>query len=113
MTLDYPDGSIATIRYLSNGNRNFPKERIEVFSGGKIGILDDYRLLSLTSESTRSTFKSRFAQDKGHQAAWENFLHCISSGGTPPIAYSELLAVTRAAIAAVASANRGEKITLS
>ena len=46
-------GHIATIRYLSNGNKNFPKERIEVFSAGKIGILDDFRTLELVSESSR------------------------------------------------------------
>ncbi len=43
ITLRYPDGSIAVIHYLANGNKNFPKERIEVFAGGRIAVLDDFR----------------------------------------------------------------------
>ena len=112
ITLDYPDGSIATIRYLANGNKNFPKERIEVFSAGKIGILDDFRTLELVSESKRTTLQSRLAQDKGHQSSWANFIRCASIGEAPPIPYDELIAVTRASIAAVNSANSGETISL-
>ena len=112
ITLDYPDGSIATIRYLANGNKNFPKERIEAFSAGKIGILDDFRTLELVSESKRTTLQSRLAQDKGHQSSWANFIRCASIGEVPPIPYIELIAVTRASITAVSSANSGETISL-
>ena len=91
ITLEYPGGSLATIRYLSNGNKNFPKERIEVFSAGKIGILDDFRTLELVSESSRKNLKSSLAQDKGHQSSWANFLRSIAAGETPPIPYDELI----------------------
>ncbi len=112
ITMDYPDGSLATIHYLANGNKNFSKERIEVFSAGKIGILNDFRSLELISESRRIIKKSRLAQDKGHQAAWSGFLKTITSEGTLPIPYEELIAVSRASIAAVDSANNGQTITL-
>lgn len=112
ITMDYADGSLATIHYLANGNKNFPKERIEVFSAGKIGILDDFRSLELTSESRRDYQKSRLAQNKGHQAAWSRFLESITTGGTLPIPYEELISVTRASIAAVESANNGQTINL-
>src|SRR5687767_16013028 len=32
--LGFVDGSMASIRYLSNGHRGFPKERVELFADG-------------------------------------------------------------------------------
>ncbi len=111
--LTYPDGSLATIRYLANGNKNFPKERVEVFTGTRIGIMDDFRSLELATETKTTTLKSRFSQDKGHQAAWQNFITCISAGKNPPIPYEQLIAVARASFAAITSANTGEVVVLN
>ena len=45
ITLNFADGSFGTINYLSNGSTKFPKERIEVFTDGKILQLDNFRKL--------------------------------------------------------------------
>ena len=45
ITLGFEDGSFGTILYLSNGASNFPKERIEVFTDGKVLQLDNFRKL--------------------------------------------------------------------
>ncbi|MGB9669218.1 MAG: bi-domain-containing oxidoreductase, partial [Anaerolineales bacterium] len=47
LVFHYPNGSVGTISYLANGDKSFPKERLEVFSGGKIGVLEDFRRLEL------------------------------------------------------------------
>ncbi len=47
LVLSFPDGSLATIDYLANGDKSIPKERLEVFSGGQVAILDDFRTLEL------------------------------------------------------------------
>ena len=43
--VSYADGSIGTVHYLANGNRSFPKERLEVFCEGRILQLDNFRKL--------------------------------------------------------------------
>lgn len=111
ITLVYADGSIAVVQYLANGNKNFPKERLEVFAGGRIGVLDDFRQLELVTETKRSLSRSRFSQDKGHLASWQNFLQSIYKS-VPPIPYEELLSVTRASFAAVDSMNSGKTVSL-
>jgi predicted dehydrogenase/threonine dehydrogenase-like Zn-dependent dehydrogenase len=103
MTLEFPDGSIGTIFYLANGDKSFPKERIEVFSGGKVAVLDDFRTLELVSHRKRQVFRSTLRQDKGHQAEWEAFSAAIIAGGPPPIPYDHLLGVTAATFAAISS----------
>ena len=45
LQLRFADGSIGTVHYFANGSKAFPKERLEVFSGGKVLQLDNYRKL--------------------------------------------------------------------
>ncbi len=100
LTLTYPDGSIGSVWYSSNGDKSLPKERVEVFCNGRVGLLDDFRHLELIRDGHRQVHANRFGQDKGHLAAWQAFLSAIQHGEQPPIAYDQLLGVSRAAIRA-------------
>ena len=42
INLKLKDGSIGTIHYFANGSKAFPKERLEIFSSGKILQLDNF-----------------------------------------------------------------------
>lgn len=112
VTIRFADGSLGTMTYLANGNKAFAKERVEVFSGGKIGVLDDFRSLELVSDSSRQMVRSRFTQDKGHQAAWQNFLKAVTQTGEPPIPYDQLIAVHKACYAAMRSLISGKEEAL-
>jgi predicted dehydrogenase/threonine dehydrogenase-like Zn-dependent dehydrogenase len=112
ITLQYSNGSIGSISYLANGNKNFAKERIEVFSAGRIGILDDFRSLELVMESKRIIHRSRFKQDKGHEASWVSFMRATLNGSTPPIPYDQLIQGAKASFAAVQSLSEGNQIRL-
>jgi predicted dehydrogenase len=110
MTFVFPDRSIGTVTYLANGDKSFPKERVEVFSGGRAAALDDYRTLELVRDGRREVGRARLRQDKGHQAEWEAFAAALSAGGPPPIPYDQLFGVHRAAFAAVEALRTGEEI---
>ena len=107
MTFTFADGSVGTVTYLANGDKSFPKERVEVFCGGKVAVLDDFRTLELTANGRRERMQSTLRQDKGHRAGWETFMKSVRSGGQPPIPYNQLLGGTRAAFAAVRSVKTG------
>ena len=100
LTFTFPDGSLGTLSYLANGDKAVAKERVEVFCGGTVGLLDDFRSLEITSAGKRKATRSPMGQDKGHQAAWANFLQVLRAGGPPPIPYDQLLGVSRMAILA-------------
>lgn len=110
VTLKFGDGSVGTLSYLSNGDRSLPKERLEVFCGGKVAVLDDYRALDLTSDGR--THGIRASQDKGHRAIWQTYLNSLRAGGPPPIAYEQLYAGARATFAAVRSLETGQEISI-
>lgn len=103
MTFTFEDGSIGTVTYLANGDKSFPKERVEVFCAGRVAVLEDYRSLELLQNGQRQKFTARLRQDKGHQALWEAFVQAVRQGGQPPIPYDHLMSVTRASFAAVES----------
>jgi predicted dehydrogenase/threonine dehydrogenase-like Zn-dependent dehydrogenase len=107
LTFKFPDGSLGTVTYLANGDKAFPKERVEVFAGGRVAVLDDFRRLEMVHNGRRQTVRSRLRQDKGHQAEWEVFSAAILSGDPPPIPYEHLFGVTRATFAAVEALRDG------
>ncbi len=113
LTFTYPDGSAGSVIYLANGDKGFPKERIEVFSGGKAAALDDFRTLVLASAGKRQVYHSRLRQDKGHQAEWEAFCQAMKAGGPPPIPYEHLFGVTEATFAALDALHSGQPVSLS
>jgi len=107
LTFTFPDGSIGTVTYLANGDKAFPKERVEVFCGGRVGVLDDFRTLELVRDGRRQVARARMRQDKGHQAEWEAFARAITTGGKPPIPYEHLFGVTEATFAALETLRNG------
>jgi predicted dehydrogenase/threonine dehydrogenase-like Zn-dependent dehydrogenase len=109
LTLTFPDGSIGVVDYLANGDKSFPKERIEIFSGGRIAVLDDFRALELVEAGRRKTIRG--TQDKGWKDEWVTFARTIQEGGNSPIPYEQLIGVTQATFAAVESIrSSGKKI---
>jgi predicted dehydrogenase len=112
LSLKFADGSLGVVSYLANGDKTFPKERVEVFSGGCVAVLEDYRSLELVREGRRRVIRSRLRQDKGHFAEWLAFTAALCAGGPPPIPYDQLLGVTRATFGAVRALRSGETIQI-
>jgi predicted dehydrogenase/threonine dehydrogenase-like Zn-dependent dehydrogenase len=103
INLSFEDGSIATIHYLANGSKDFPKERFEVFAGGKVAVCDNFRSSRLVG--SKEKFKTR-GQDKGHAAELKAFVDAIHNGTTPPIPVSELIEVTRSTLDAASAVHQ-------
>jgi len=109
MTFTFPDGSVGVVDYLANGDKAFPKERVEVFYGGRVAVLDDFRSLEMVQDGRR-TVKKLARQDKGHFGEWQAFVKAIREGGQPPIPYEHLIGVTKATFAAVESLRCGRQV---
>lgn len=104
LQLAFDDGSIASVQYLANGDKSYPKERVELFHDGRVLRIDNFRRV----ESWGMKVGQRFAhaQDKGHAALAAAFVQAVR-GGQPPIDLEELLEVSRWSVRAAALARRG------
>jgi hypothetical protein len=99
ISLRFVDGSIGTISYLANGHRSFPKERLEVFAAGRVLQLDNFRRLAGFGWPGFRRM-NLWRQDKGHKACAAAFLQSIELGSSAPIAFDELIEVSRVSIQA-------------
>ncbi|RME36843.1 MAG: gfo/Idh/MocA family oxidoreductase, partial [Deltaproteobacteria bacterium] len=108
LTFTFPDGSLGTLTYLANGDKAFPKERVEAFAGGRVAVLDDFRSLEMVANGRRQVHRSRLRQDKGHRAEWLAFAKAIRTGGPPPIPYEHIRGVHLAVYAAVEALRSGQ-----
>jgi predicted dehydrogenase/threonine dehydrogenase-like Zn-dependent dehydrogenase len=106
ITLRHANGSISNIGYLAGGDRAYPKERVEVLGGGRLAVIDDFRVVETSAGGKRTRTKA-WGQDKGHAAEIEAFAHALQAGGAPPISWAELRAVSLASILAVRSIREG------
>ncbi len=106
MTFTFPDGSVGVVDYLASGDKSFPKERVEVFCGGRVAVLEDFRVLETVWNGKRKTIRK--TQDKGWYGEWVAFAKSIQEGGQSPIPYDQLIGVTRATFAAVESLRTGK-----
>jgi predicted dehydrogenase/threonine dehydrogenase-like Zn-dependent dehydrogenase len=110
VTLTFPDGSSGTITYVANGDKGFSKERVEVFGGGAVAVLDDFRRLELLRGGRKQVVKSRWRQDKGHRGELEAFLAAARNGTSPPIPFRDIVAVSLTTFAIIESLRRGETV---
>lgn len=98
--LQFADGSIGTIHYFANGNKGFPKERLEVFCAGRVLQLDNFRRLKGYGWPG---FKKMnlLRQDKGQAQCAAAFVQAVEQGGVAPIPVDELMEVSRVTIEVV------------
>jgi predicted dehydrogenase/threonine dehydrogenase-like Zn-dependent dehydrogenase len=101
ITLKFADGSVGAIHYFANGSKAFPKERLEVFTAGRVLALDNFR--KLTSYGWPGFSKMNlWRQDKGQVACVKEFVdnlrHPAPERRGGPIPLQEILEVAEVTI---------------
>ncbi len=102
ISLSFENGSIANITYTADGSKSMPKEYVEVFGGGRSGVINDFKEVVLHSGDTDIIRKKLGAQDKGQGAMLDAWVSALRSG-KPCIEYSCIMATSMASIMAVES----------
>jgi predicted dehydrogenase/threonine dehydrogenase-like Zn-dependent dehydrogenase len=97
VTIGFEDGSVANLLYLANGDRIVGKEYFEVFCGGGIARIDDFKTLYLSRNGKTQTLKGD--RDKGHRREMELTLKAMKQDKDAPIPFEELIGVTEATYA--------------
>lgn len=96
ITLGFADGSFGTIMYLANGAASYPKERVEVFTAGRVLQLDNFRKLRGYGWPGFGSL-NLWKQDKGQKACAVAFLNALDRG-RPAIPVEEIFEVARVTI---------------
>jgi predicted dehydrogenase len=95
-TVGFEDGSVATLTYTALGSNEFPKEQMEIFSDGKVLVLDDYKQLRVHGSNSKGATSK--LTDKGHKRELEVFADTLKKGGEWPIPLWQQLQATEIAL---------------
>jgi predicted dehydrogenase/threonine dehydrogenase-like Zn-dependent dehydrogenase len=113
VVLGYPDGSTATISYVTTGSSGFPKETLDLLADGKVLRLDDFVRASVHSRKRWVSSRLPKARDKGQNAELAAFVKAVRTGGPMPVPLQSLVATTAATLAVQASLAGGVPVTLA
>ncbi|SRX72518.1 bi-domain-containing oxidoreductase [Aequorivita antarctica] len=91
ITVSFSDGSIGNLLYLGNGDKSLPKELIEVFSGGKVGRIHDFRKGDFHKGNKQIKLKM---DGKGHKQEVEAFLKSLKQNTEAPIPFESIYLTT-------------------
>lgn len=105
------NGSQGTITYVANGDKSFSKERIEVFGGGAVAVLEDFRHLELVRHGRKQVERSRWRQDKGHRGEWVDFADAVQNAKPSPISFDQILASSLATLRIRESISLGQPLS--
>ena len=112
LIIQFADGSIGTLIYTSGGDLAFSKERLEVFGQGRVGILDDFRSLTLVHRGHKKTYVDRLRQDKGHAAQMDVFVAAVKGDGPWPVSFEDSLITTLVTLLAMESLRDGQPLSV-
>lgn len=89
ITMSFEGGAIGTLCYNTVGDKAAGKERCEVYGGGRVGRLDDFRTLELT-ENGKTSRSKKWSQDKGRKRQIKETVEAFRMDGQAPIPFHEL-----------------------
>ncbi|MER6418076.1 bi-domain-containing oxidoreductase [Streptomyces sp. NPDC001137] len=112
VVLRYPDGSTATISYVTTGAPGFPKETLDLVADGKVLRLDDFVRASVYGRKKWVSSRLPKARDKGQNAELAAFIKAVRTGGPMPVPLQSLVATTAATLAVQAGLAGGAPVTL-
>lgn len=95
------NGSNVVINYFANGVKAYPKERIEVFSEGKVFVVDNWR--KLTAYGVKGFSSMSRTMDKGHAEQFRRLKDLTVHGGEALISFGSLVNTTVASFASLVS----------
>ncbi|MEU9992405.1 bi-domain-containing oxidoreductase [Streptomyces sp. NPDC048045] len=113
VVLRYPDGSTATITYVTTGAPGFPKETLDMVADGKVLRLDDFVRASVYARKRWVSSRLPKARDKGQSAELAAFVKAVRTGGPMPVPLQSLVATTAATLAVQAGLAGGAPVTLA
>ena len=100
----FSNGSVGNLTYLANGDNSMPKEKIEVFSGGSIGVINDFKDALIHRNGKTKTLKS---SGKGHKEEIKAFMEALTTNGKNPISLRSIYLTTLTTFSIIDSLKTG------
>lgn len=87
ITIRAAKGSIATITFTDQASEDFPKERIEIFLGNDVLVIEDFKKLTVFGANSKE--HALKGSDKGHFEQFVQLADCIKNDLEPKVNYKD------------------------
>lgn len=104
IVVKFSDGSVGNLTYLGNGDKSLPKEYIEVFGAGKVGVIKDFREGAIHANGKVQKLN---LTGKGHKEEIIGFLECVTKGEGAPITFRSICLTTLTTFGIIDSLSTG------
>lgn len=112
ITIKMEDGSVASVTYITNGDKSFPRERIEIFGGGGVCVIENFKKVTFIKDGKRKKM-SRLAIDRGHKGEYQTFFNALLKGNESLPEFREYVYTTLATFDIEKSLRDGKPIEIS
>ena len=92
-TVKFEDGSVCALTYTALGEKSYPKERMEIFTDGKVIVMDDYKAVEIHGGKHKGW--SAKETQKGQLQELESLAETLLRGKPWPISLEQQLQATR------------------
>jgi len=110
IVITFANGSTAAIHYFAFGNRQMPKEQLEVFARDTAIKMNDFRDLEIFRGNKKKRHRS-INQDKGFLNEFKAFRESIKTGA-PAISFGSICNTTRTTFSILESIRKGEGVNI-
>ena len=112
VSMKMDNGAVAGITYASNGDKSFPREEVQVFAGGSVCVIGNFKNIQFVASGKKKVKKS-LEVDRGHVDEIKATCDAVKNGKPSPIDFKSLVATTVATFAIEKSITTGEAIEIN
>lgn len=91
ITIEFANGSVASLLYTAMGDRTMEKERLEIFAGGNSYVINDFKEALIFVNGRIKHIKNK---DKGYREEISRFVESVRNGKEYPINFYSVLYTT-------------------
>jgi len=111
VTLRMADESIGVIHYVTVGDPLMPKEYVEIFSGSRAAVFDNFRHVTFWNNGKEK--RRRFDPSKGHREEVAHFLAVVSGSEVPVVKFQDMYQTSLATILIEESIQTGQPVEIN
>ena len=111
ISMQMDNGAVVGIIYASNGDKSFSREEVQVFAGGSVCVIENFKNITFVSSGKKRVQKT-LDVDRGHVETIRALCGALKDGKPSPIDFTSIIATTATTFAIEQSISSGEAIEI-
>jgi len=99
ITVKMANGAVGSVTYVAGGDKRYPRERVELFGGGAVGVIGNFKIATFTYRGHTKRIRKWLRVDWGHRGEIEALFNAEREGIAAPVDLNEYIYTTLATFA--------------